>query len=68
MQSFDISHLIPLLPPDDGHKTLDDVFLPGAAGPVEVFSAPNEVDDWAEAAVEDAEKVHGQMIVPGLHQ
>ena len=63
MQSFDISHLIPLLPPDDGHKTLDDVFLPGAAGPVEVFSAPDEVDDGGEAGAAEDGQVHGQVEV-----
>ena len=65
-----LSHysLNPLLPPDKMHNVLHEILLAGAGGPAVVVSAPNEVDDWAEAAVEDAEKVHGQMIVPGLHQ
>ena len=44
------------------------LLLPGAGGPAVVIPAPDEVDDWAEAAAADADKDHGQVIVPGPHQ
>ena len=65
-----LSHwsLNPLLPADKMHNVLHEVLLPGAAGSVEVLSAPNEVDDGGEPwAAEDAQ-VHGQVEVVSPQQ
>ena len=60
--------LDPLLPSDSGHQVLDEVLLPGAAGPVEVLSAPDEVDDGREARAAEDAQVHGQMEVVSPQQ
>ena len=50
------------------HNVLHEVLLlPGAGGPAVVVSAPDEVDDRAEAAAAEADQDHGQVIVPGTH-
>ena len=55
--------LDPLLPPDSGNKVLNEVLFAGAAGPVEVVSTPDEVDDGGEARAADDAQVHGQVEV-----
>ena len=60
--------LDPLLPPDSGHKVLNEVLLPGAAGPVEEVSAPDEVDDGGEARAAEDAQVHGQVEVVSPQQ
>ena len=51
------------------HNVVDEVLLlPWAGGPAVVVSAPNEVDDGAEAAAAEADQDHGQVIVPGTYK
>lgn len=52
-----------LLPADNRHKVLNHVLLSWAAGPVEEFLTPDEVDDGSEARAADDAQVHGQVEV-----
>ena len=53
----------PDLSPDDGHQTLNHVFISGALGLVVVFPAPIEVDDGGDATAAEDGHVHGQVEV-----
>ena len=43
---------------------LHKILLPGAAGPAVVVPAPNKVDHRSQARAADAQKAHGQVVIP----